>query len=368
MLKRIKIINFKSLENVEINFNQKFHAIIGRNNSGKTNLIEAIDFVSKLARKLELFNVIEKMGGFDRILYFEAKEKIIQFELEIVLEKNTYIYELAFSDKSILKEKLLLNNKIVLEILSQGKGRTFDYVENIYKDFSFESKNLALNQLWDYERYKPIREFSKILNKFEIYKLLPNMMRESSPAKKEFNPETYGEKIIQVLHSILSEDYQTYREIVEIMKTMFDEIQDIYSTIDERGLTNIEILEIGFEKKFDIKQISDGILRFLAFLTIIHLQKKFTLLCFEEPELYLHPSLLVKLIELLKNLEIQVIITTHSPQILNLLDPDDLIIVYKRDGNSAYEQLPTKLEVIQKLKQDGFLLGELWTMGEFDNA
>lgn len=366
MLKRMRIKNFRSFFDFEIKFEKQFHAIIGRNNSGKTNLIDAIDFISKLTKNLQIYNIIERMGGFDRILYFGAEEKIIRFEVEIVSNNDTYLYELEFSDKTILKERLLFNNEPQLENFGKRKGRTFDYVEKTYKEFSFDSNNIALNQLWDSERYKKVREFSKILNRYKIYKLIPTMMKEPTPVRKQFDAEMYGEKIVQVLHSVLSSNIQSYQDIVDTMKTIFDEIKDVYSSIDERGLTNIEILERGFKKPFDIKQISDGTLRFLAFLTIIQLEKKFTLFCFEEPELYLHPYLLEKLTELLKNLQTQVIITTHSPQILNILEPEDLIIIYKRKGCSNCQKLPTMPEILNKLKDDGFLLGELWTMGEFD--
>jgi len=109
-------------------------------------------------------------------------------------------------------------------------------------------------------------------------------------------------------------------------------------------------------------------LRFLAFLTVMQLEKKYILLCFEEPELFLHPDLVQKLIELMKHLEIQLIITTHSPIILNILEPENLIIIDKKEGKSSCHKLPTKVEIIKKLQENGFSLGELWTMGEFDNA
>lgn len=368
MLKRLKINNFKSLVNFEINFNNLFHAIIGPNNSGKTNLIEAINFISKLMKSIEIYKVIERMGGFDQILYFNAKEKTISFEIEIELNENVYQYEFEFSNKSILKEKLIINNQIQLESTGKGKGNAFDNVEKKFKEFSFDFRNLAINQLWDIERYKSIREFSKIIDRFKIYKLVPKMMREPSMAKKEFDPQINGEKIIQVLHSILSEDHQTYRNIVETMKSTFYEIEDVFSSIDERGMTNVEILENGFRRKFNSQQVSDGTLRFLAVLTILQLQKEYTLLCFEEPELYLHPYLLEKLIDIMKSASTQIIITTHSPEILNLLDPENIILINKIKGESRCKKLPTRPEIIQKLRNDGFLLGELWTMGEFDNA
>jgi AAA15 family ATPase/GTPase len=74
MLRRLRINNFRSFIDFEIKFERNFHAIIGRNNSGKTNLIDTIEFLSKLAQNLNIFNVIERMGGFDKILYFGAEE------------------------------------------------------------------------------------------------------------------------------------------------------------------------------------------------------------------------------------------------------------------------------------------------------
>jgi len=367
MLKKLKVHNFKSLVNFEIKFDKQFQAIIGPNNSGKTNIIDALNFLSKLTKNLELSNVIKREQGFNRLLHYNAKEKVIRFEIEIESNNNTYFYELEFSIDYILKEKLLLNKEIQLEGF-EGKGKAFDSIENDFKEFTLNARNLALNQLWDIERYPIIREFSKILQSFKTYMFIPSMMREPTIARKEIDPEQYGEKIVQVLHSILTTERNTYEEIVEIMKSVFDEITDINSPIDDKGLINIEILEKGFDKEFDINQISDGTLRFLAFLTIIHLQKKFSIFCFEEPELYFHPYLLDKLIALLKDLNIQVIITTHSPQILNLLEPEDLIIISKTDGRTNCQKLPTMPEILNKLKNDGFLLGELWTMGEFDNA
>jgi predicted ATPase len=367
MLKKMKINNFKSLVNFEIKFGEKFQAIIGPNNSGKTNIIDAINFISTLANRIRISDVYKSEDGFDRILHYNAQNDSIFIELEVESEFGDFIYKLDFSRNSISNELLIHNKKNEVSV-HQGKGDAYDHLEKKSMPVSLEPGILAINQLWDNVRYPSIRKFSEILNKYKVYKLTPLVMRELTHVRKEFDPNINGEKLIQVLHSLLSSEVKTFMEVVEIMKTTFAEIEDINSTIDHTGLTNIEIMEKGFVKSFDVKQISDGTLRFLAFLTIIHLQKEYYLLCFEEPELYFHPNLLDKLISLLKNLDIQVIVTTHSPQLLNLLEPEDLIIITKKDGKTFCDKLPTKPEILKKLKDDGFLLGELWTMGEFDNA
>ena len=68
-------------------------------------------------------------------------------------------------------------------------------------------------------------------------------------------------------------------------------------------------------------QISDGTLKLLAFITAINLES--SIICIEEPENFIHPSLLKSLIEILTNSDKQVIITTHSPYLLDYVKLED---------------------------------------------
>ena len=116
--------------------------------------------------------------------------------------------------------------------------------------------------------------------------------------------------------------------------------------------------------------VSDGTLRILAFLTALYDVSQPGLICFEEPENGIHPWLLNKLMELLKTVSTkgingsptQIIITTHSPVLLNFVEPKQIRAVELDDeGRTIINSLPFDTKRFQAAMDayDGEL-GELW--------
>jgi len=84
MLQRIKVSGFKSLERFELEFNQGLNILIGPNGSGKTNIINFIEFLSFLSRD-SLLEAVRRSGGAGRIFrrnLFGSLTKKISFEIE----------------------------------------------------------------------------------------------------------------------------------------------------------------------------------------------------------------------------------------------------------------------------------------------
>src|SRR5262249_294567 len=78
---------------------------------------------------------------------------------------------------------------------------------------------------------------------------------------------------------------------------------------------------------------SDGTLRVLALLTALYQDPPRALLAFEEPELMVHPGALPALCEIIEeaSLRSQIIITTHSPDMIARFKADDLRIVERTE-------------------------------------
>ncbi len=111
--------------------------------------------------------------------------------------------------------------------------------------------------------------------------------------------------------------------------------------------------------------VSDGTLRLLAFITTLYLGKH--VVVFEEPENYVHPWLYRTLVNLFRKAPCQVVFTTHSPYVLDLLNPEDVVIVGKINGETRVHGVdddPKLLERVRKLLTEGILLGEVWYSGE----
>ncbi len=111
------------------------------------------------------------------------------------------------------------------------------------------------------------------------------------------------------------------------------------------------------------QNISDGTLRLLAF--IVALYSGASLVAFEEPENRIHPYLLETLVDLARKAPCQVIITTHSPYLLDHVKPEEVYVVEKPGTETIVKKLSKTKEVhaVKKLLEEGGTLGEAWYSG-----
>jgi predicted ATPase len=118
-------------------------------------------------------------------------------------------------------------------------------------------------------------------------------------------------------------------------------------------------------------QVSDGILLVLAYLAILHLPKPPRVVLVEEPENGVHPKRLQDVLKILRDLvaeqeRTQVIMTTHSPYVVDLFKPEEVSVCLKdEDGSVSVHALSKSKTVREQL--DVFTLGEIWT-AEGDEA
>ena len=118
-------------------------------------------------------------------------------------------------------------------------------------------------------------------------------------------------------------------------------------------------------------QLSDGMLLVLAYLTVLHLPEPPRLLLVEEPENGIHPARLQDVLTILRDLvkeqtHSQVILTTHSPYIVDLFEPDEVTLCQQGEDGSVSVSRLSKSQAVRK-QLDVFTLGEIWT-AEGDEA
>jgi len=105
------------------------------------------------------------------------------------------------------------------------------------------------------------------------------------------------------------------------------------------------------KQKSDINELSDGTLIVLNIVTYL-VSNKYPIIAIEELENSIHPKLLKKMINLIKNdfYNIQLIITTHSPVLLNMVKINEVSIISNKECGEAFiEQVKNKKELIKKL-------------------
>ncbi len=129
------------------------------------------------------------------------------------------------------------------------------------------------------------------------------------------------------------------------------------------GQTFIRIREHGLNAWIPSWGMSDGTLRFLGYLVTLYSPEPPGLICFEELENYIHPRLLELMVDIIRNAteRTQILLTTHSPYLVDLLTPGELYIVEKKEGRTQVKRAADRKKIHEALQELG--LGEMWYSG-----
>lgn len=146
------------------------------------------------------------------------------------------------------------------------------------------------------------------------------------------------------------------------------------------GLKSVKPVKAGYDNQWVVtvaeekirtaigpSSISDGTIRLLAVMVVAHLgYGGHGLIAIEEPENGLHPHLSEHIIETFREASrsTQFIITTHNPEFLGHVHPEEVLIFGKVDGFTRVRRADSRKEIDSFRKH--FDLGELWVQGVFD--
>jgi predicted ATPase len=184
-----------------------------------------------------------------------------------------------------------------------------------------------------------------------------------------------GENLGTVLHEVLTRyDYRSAAsDLREFMKAAYPALEDIHcdTTYGSPAQVLVRVREKGMQRSMELWELSDGMLRFLCLASALLNPMPPPLVTVDEPETGLHPKLLPVVADMIKTAaeRTQVLVTTHSPDLLNRFDLDD-IAVMSRAGEApkaTWHRPADRKTLAQMLKAvTGETLGDLHRSGELD--
>ncbi len=190
-------------------------------------------------------------------------------------------------------------------------------------------------------------------------------------------PETYlwfdGRNLGTVLHEVLTRHgyRQSAEQLNESLRAAYPSFEGITAetVFGATPAVLVRVHEKGMGRGMEMWDLSDGMLRFLCLGTALLNPLPSPLIAIDEPEAGLHPRLLPIVADMIKSAseKTQVLITTHSPDLLNNFDLDDVAVMV-RDGPRAKWYRPGTRESLHKMLQavEGETLGELHKSGELE--
>jgi len=184
-----------------------------------------------------------------------------------------------------------------------------------------------------------------------------------------------GENLGTVLHEILNRyEYRSAaNDLRDFLKAAYPTFEEIHcdTTYGTPPQVLVRLREKGMLRSMEVWELSDGMLRFLCLATALLSPVISPLIAIDEPEVGLHPRLLSIVADMIKTASerTQVLVTTHSPDLLNRFDITDVAVMTRdEDAVKAKWHRPSdRKSLVQMLKSVGAeTLGDLHRSGELE--
>lgn len=356
MIDRIKIQNFKSIVNMTLDLG-RINVIIGTNGCGKTNILEAITFASAASQnKLENEFLGTRLRNVPSQFMFSAFEDI-ESQKEIIIsvkEEREVTYKIKLTDN---KWKAATSANIE-DFASFEKIK--EQANKIGESIANKNNSSDIIKEWKVpdDLLETFMEWLKLVPHPELANFLIYAPEETK--LRTFSDDTYilpfgrrGEGLFQHLRQLTeNKDEVAIKAINEglFMLDWFDGFN-----IPDNLLTNEYKLSIGDRylseslHQFDQRSTNEGFLYLLFYLTLFNSKEAPSFFAIDNIETSFNPKLCTRLTEYLtgaaKKNDKQVILTTHSPYVLDGLDLSDdeiRLFVARRDidGHTRIERIP----------------------------
>ncbi|HAK79073.1 MAG TPA: chromosome segregation protein SMC [Runella sp.] len=316
MLTKLHIQNFKSLKEVTLDL-QPVNLLIGPNNSGKTNLLKAVEFLGNY-RLSEM--------SLDKFRQDCFKHEDVEIVVGAEAAEQSYV------------------GKYKLDVSKDGLER--------WRYYNGQEEG-------DVRATPELREFLKTLDEIQLYRPNPLKFTEAEPIISSVTIQEDVANLIPFLETLRDEYRENFAQIEEDIRKCLPEFQDIrFKTVapttnsnDNRTFKKWGLFSEVSKMTYWAEELSEGVLYFVALLCIIHQPKPPKLLLLEEPERGIHPRRIKEVMDFIFNLSqskgIQVIMTSHHPYVLNEFeDIPEAVFVFDKDEDGATQVRNLQKDII----------------------
>jgi energy-coupling factor transporter ATP-binding protein EcfA2 len=320
------VSNFRCFENHTITFNFRTNLLVGKNNAGKSTVIEALRVIGM---------IVERMNG----LHFQASPGWLADE-GLGRGVAPSIKNMDFGSELIF-HRYDTGHPVKITAVFQSGASVVAYIGPDFQVFGvfYDSKGRFAHTKSDLRRLKltgvaVLPQIRPLENKESI--LTPGTISKgwsSNLASSHFRNQ-------------LNTLYQEFSPFKELSETTWHGLQ--IQELAGQGIHPGEPLYLHVRDGdfvAEIQSMGHGLQMWLQMVWFLCRSKSSRTIILDEPDVYLHADLQRKLIRVLKSLEKQVIIATHSVEMMAEVQPNEIIIVDKKHPKSSSA---TSLPIVQQ--------------------
>lgn len=395
-LQRLSVEAFRSLYEVTLAPSQ-FTVVVGANNAGKSNLGEAFEFLAEAHRHgLEI--AVNRKGGFENIAHRKMRrtKRPMVFDTEVSFDVDDLpsvkreltrlrrqrarsktgkggdvtgrvhihhrfeieaVGQAIRADFAVRYESLVVtatqgtDDPVVGRVQRDAKGRLqFDTPElepesimrTVFRGLSQEYSDPLIGSLEPTDLvtgslalFNPVvREFGRRLESINIYRLTPLECRKPGAPTPNPELELHGGNLPAVIDFMQRQVPAAWERTLTAMRAIVPGLSDIRTGFTHDRRLTLQFVEEGVGRPWTAEEISDGTIQSLArFAAVFDPRNPISFI--EEPENAVHPWIVRGFVDACRSVDYkQVLITTHSPALIGYVSPDELLVVWRRDGRS----------------------------------
>ena len=403
----VEISRYRSLYSVVLRPGD-LTAVVGPNNSGKSNLVDAIDFLAE-AYRYGLEIAVGRKGGFENIAHrkmrrtkspigFAVSVQIPISELRAALthqsvtaagiDPNSTIriehhFELVVRSQAIEANYDVAVERVAMDLSEPGhsrrlltvtrKGNEIDvemseispksaFLRSLvfpFDDSSFVSylrapKGVAAADLMIGARFfNPVMsQFARTMANTRVYQLAPLEGRRPGVPTPNPDLERHGANLPAFIAQ-LRKNPEVWSAVLETMRRVVPGLQNIDTDFTPDRRLTLRFHEKNVGRPWASEDVSDGTIQTLALLAALH-DPRTSLVLIEEPENAVHPWIVRNFVAACRSITgKQIVLTTHSPALINALTPGEVLVAWRTHGETHLDRLIDLDPDAQRLWEDG---------------
>jgi predicted ATPase len=394
MLTKIRAKNFKSLRSVTLDLGSR-NVLVGANMAGKSNVIDLFRFIYDMTFPRQpgsgaLSNAVFGRGGFGELLWKGGDEQVIEITLSgtTLAHGPEWPWEYAIS----IQGESFGNFRVVSELLRIERRKDLpmdDLIETVGPERYFTNiQHQRLSPVSDPRRSTldfeipgwPGNFLRSAIAKWRFYELVPSLMRTPNQTAAATFLQEHGENLSQWLLNLQAEHYDaSFARIQQVLRDALPQVTGLFNSPTQQSTVALGSREKHLTRPVTLSQMSAGELAFIAFLSLIYAppDRAGSLYCIEDIENYLHPTLIETLLEVLRQSQEewerkdeapQILLTTHSPLVVDKMKLDEIIFVEKRMGATECTRPNDKPHLRKLLQDEDIGLGDLVYTGALSDV
>lgn len=381
-IEALRVQNYRVLKDLRLRDITPLTVLLGPNGSGKSTLFDVFAFLS------ECFTVGLRRAWDKRNRFQELRSRgadgpiVIELRYRESKGRTPITYHLAIDERPsgpVVVEEWLRWTRGV-------RGKPFKFLD--FRDGAgsvisgelpeindqrvtetLESPELlAVNTLGQFARHPRVSALRRFIAGWYLSYLAADSTRGAPESGPQERLSQSGDNLPNVVQYLAEQHPEQLAEILRILAQRIPRLERVDAQLLADGRLLLQIKDQPFPRPIMAKFASDGTLKMLAYLTVLHDPYPAPLVGIEEPENQLHPRLLRALAEECREATArsQLLVTSHSPFFVDGLRAKELWVLYRADDGFARARRASDMPKVIALLDEGAQLGDLWMESQFE--